>query len=389
MKYMGHKGKLLPVLDQIIDSQSANSKRIADPFCGSGIVSWSLARRTKKIIVSGDLQSFAVARAAAVVERTSAIDAEKTVAQWFGKAEDILEKVLHLFPNAGRSIQPDECSHTEIRAAVERSRNFCEEILPPLLKKIGGNFPMSIAYGGHYFSPLQALQLDSLRQSVPASIDARKVCIAALIETASRCAASPGHTAQPFQPTITAARYIAEAWSRSVWMLARQAVQSIAETQANVKGCAKVGDFKEIISLLEPGDLVFADPPYSDVHYSRFYHVLETLARGESVLVSGIGRYPDIKDRPSSYFSRKGMALFAAQELVHACASKEVNLILTFPSNKASNGLKAEDFIRFGSGKFTSISTEVVDSTFSTLGGSPINRGGRQICSESIVTFSV
>lgn len=62
MKYMGHKGKLLPVLGDVLSYESRNSQRIADPFCGSAAVSWFLAQKTNKIVVSGDLQSFAVAR---------------------------------------------------------------------------------------------------------------------------------------------------------------------------------------------------------------------------------------------------------------------------------------------------------------------------------------
>ena len=93
MKYMGHKGKLLPVLGEILVEESRNARRIADPFCGSGAVSWFLARHTDKILVAGDLQDFAVARASAVVERTAPIDGAALKSSWFTAAHAVVRRV--------------------------------------------------------------------------------------------------------------------------------------------------------------------------------------------------------------------------------------------------------------------------------------------------------
>lgn len=387
MKYMGHKGKLLPILGEILRAESAAARRIADPFCGSGAVSWFLAQHTDKIILSGDLQSFAVARAATVVERTSGLDANELVKPWFRAARKVVNSVVAQFPNADRSVQPELLSSTQIKTVVTRSRRFCHSVLPPVLSALGGAFPMTLAYGGHYFSPMQAIQLDALRQTIPTSLSERQACIAALIEAASRCAASPGHTAQPFQPTDTAGRFIIEAWNRDVWSTVTQAIQSIATTYAQVEGKATTGDYLGCIGQLEPGDLVFADPPYSDVHYSRFYHVLETLARGEPIIVSGVGRYPPLAQRPASQFSRRGGSHLAARALIEACAEREVGLVLTFPTEGASNGLATSDFITLGAGKFSSIEVHQINTSFSTLGGTAASRGGRKPCTESIACF--
>jgi adenine-specific DNA methylase len=387
MKYMGHKGKLLPVLGEILIEESRNARRIADPFCGSGAVSWFLARHTDKILVAGDLQDFAVARASAVVERTSPIDGAALKSNWFTAANAVVHRVTEQFPNAGRSVEPEYLTSEDIRYVVTRSRTFCQSVLPPLLKQLGGQFPMSKAYGGYYFSPLQALELDALRQTLPTAPDLRKVALAALVEAASKCAAAPGHTAQPFQPTASAAKYIVEAWNRNVWDVVAQAIDGLATVHANVEGEARACDFTESIDALQAGDLVFADPPYSDVHYSRFYHVLETLTRGEETDVTGRGRYPSFNERPVSRFSRKSESGFAARALVEACAAKRVNLVLTFPASGASNGLSASDFVNYGAGLFSSIEVHKVSSNFSTLGGGPETRGGRKECTENIVCF--
>lgn len=389
MKYMGHKGKLLPILGDILIHESRNAERISDPFCGSAAVSWFLAENTNKIVVAGDLQSFAVVRAASVIERTEAIDSDALLQRWYEQAHQLIARITAHFPNAERSVDPEYVTSEDIRYVVSRSRTFCENVLPPLLDRIGGAYPMTRAYGGYYYSPLQAIELDALRQTLPEQPALRSVALAALIETASRCAAAPGHTAQPFQPTASAARFILEAWNRNVWTMLSQAVQTIAQTHAQVVGRACTRDFQHSIDDLHEGDLVFADPPYSDVHYSRFYHVLETLSRGDEVAVSGRGRYPPFAERPNSKFSKKGSAFSAAKGLIEACHKKSANLVLTFPSTGASNGLLTADFIDAANGKFSSIEVHEVVSNFSTLGGNAKTRGGRKACIENIVCFRI
>ncbi|WP_122460738.1 DNA adenine methylase [Pseudomonas viridiflava] len=387
MKYMGNKGKLLSFLGDILIEESKDSEAIADPFCGSGAVSWFLAENTKKSIISGDLQEFAICRAAAVTQRVLQLDPLAIYKPWMKRANKLLANITEKFPNAEQSVEPDAHKTDNIIKLVLRSRIFCDTVLPNILVGLKRHFPMTKAYGGHYFSPLQALTLDCLRSTLPTEELERAVALAALIETASRCAASPGHTAQPFQPTVTSAKYILEAWKRPVDRLLFESITSISARHASAIGKATTGDFVTTINSLKEGDLVFADPPYSDVHYSRFYHVLETLAKGLDIQVTGRGRYPDLSERPSSRFSLRAQSKHAARDLVEGCHSRKLGLVLTFPSSGASNGLLAQDFIDMGKGLYSSIEQYEVNSDFSTLGGNAKSRSARLVCQESIVCF--
>jgi site-specific DNA-adenine methylase len=384
---MGHKGKMLSVLGEIILHYGEYAKKIADPFCGSAAVSWFLAENSDKEIVSGDIQSFAVARARAVVERTETFNPASMIAYWFCRAKRTVDSVASHFPNNLRSIEPNLTDPSKIKLVVSQSRKFCKDVLPVVFADFEGAWPISKAYGGFYYSPVQALVFDALRQSLPTDSAKRKVALAALVEAVSRAAAAPGHTAQPFQPTESSAKYIIEAWTRDPWKLVQSAVEEIANRSAISAGKGVVGDFKKTISRLSTGDLVFADPPYSGVHYSRFYHALETVTRGLEFEPEGRGRYPTIADRPSSAFSQKSNAGNAAQELLTACAYKHATLVLTFPTSGASNGLDATDFIELGTPLFSEIRVEEVLTDFSTLGGNKKHRAARQMCSESIICF--
>jgi adenine-specific DNA methylase len=387
MKYMGHKGKMLPVLGEILLELSSNSQKIADPFCGSAAVSWFLAENTDKTVISGDIQSFAVARASSVIERTTAFDPQPMLTHWFERARETVNAVASHFPNHLRSIEPNLTDPSKIKEVVSQSRNFCHDVLPVVFCNFEGKWPISKAYGGYYYSPVQALIFDALRQTLPKKSQEKKVALAALVEAVGRAAAAPGHTAQPFQPTESSAKYIIEAWLRDPWELIRSSTIEIAARAARMTGKGIVGNYSKTISHLQDGDLVFADPPYSGVHYSRFYHALETITRGIEFSPEGRGRYPSIADRPSSAFSKKSESKIAAKGLLQACSDKKVTLVLTFPTLGASNGLTAKDFIDTGKGLFSKVHSEEVRSDFSTLGGNKKHRQARQVCNESILCF--
>ncbi|EKE08133.1 MAG: hypothetical protein ACD_17C00330G0001, partial [uncultured bacterium] len=230
---MGNKEKMLPVLGDILSFHSKDAKCIADPFCGSAAVSWFLAETTDKKIISGDIQSFAVARARAVVERAEVIEPASVLNSWFASARMIVDGVASHFPNNLKSIEPDMTDQTHIKRIVTESRKFCQKVLPVVFQDFEGAWPISKAYGGYYFSPIQALVFDSLRQTLPRNSAKRKIALAALVEASGRAAAAPGHTAQPFQPTESSAKYIIEAWLRDPWSLVKSSVTNIAGRSAN------------------------------------------------------------------------------------------------------------------------------------------------------------
>ena len=166
------------------------------------------------------------------------------------------------------------------------------------------------------------------------------MALAALICAASECAAAPGHTAQPFQPTYTAARFLFESWRRDIYSHVKSAVQRICPKHAQNVGRVVVCDAEKLAGRLQKGDLVFLESgAYSGVHYSRFYHVLETIARGTCSEVSGVGRYPHPIERPRSEFSIKSKSADALERLLSKLSKKGVSVILTFPEEETSNGL--------------------------------------------------
>jgi adenine-specific DNA-methyltransferase len=239
-------------------------------------------------------------------------------------------------------------------------------------------------YGGHYFSPTQSLSFDAMLRSLPTEHEYRDVCLAAVIIAASRCAASPGHTAQPFKATRTAGRYLREAWKRDPFAYTEKALKELCPLHAAEPGKADVADANAVAKSLDESDLVFVDPPYSGVHYSRFYHVLESIARGHCGAVEGVGRYPPRAERPNSAYSRRDSSSDAMDGLLKTLADRRCRVVLTFPKDECSNGLSGESLEKMAKRHFNVV-RKTVKTRFSTLGGNTSNRAARHVSDELIL----
>lgn len=359
MKYMGSKRAMLQNgLGKLLGREVADAHRFVDLFAGSGAVAIHIARRFAIPVLAFDLQQYSAVLTSAVVSRKVKLNWQEVWDGWKCRAQ--VQFNATKIPTAPKLTQ----------AIVADFRSWCDE---------QATLPISKAYGGHYFSPHQAVWIDALRANLPPHEPMKTVALAALIQAASQCAAAPGHTAQPFQPTRTAKYFLAEAWSKDIVEKTRAAFEILADQFAKQRGQAKVGDANVAAAQLREGDLAFIDPPYSGVHYSRFYHVLETIAHGTCGEVTGVGRYPDRAFRPRSNYSVSSESTEALEDLLGTVASRGARAILTFPDHDCSNGLGGDSVREIASDHFR-VRERQVESKFSTLGGTGDNgdkEGGR------------
>lgn len=373
MKYMGSKKNMLENgLGVLLIEQAAEADRFVDLFCGSASVSWFVATKTNKPVISVDMQAFSSVLALAVTSRTKKINSDMLINRWVIKA--VRNRNRSSLWSRAVSLEESELIIPEY---VIQSRRLCEST-----KSAG---PVWTAYGGHYFSPKQAITFDFLISALPLFTRNRLVCLAAIIMAASECAASPGHTAQPFQPTDSSGKYLIEAWSRDPIVYIKKALGLICPLHAKSKGEAFIGDALDFCNNITDRDLVFIDPPYSNVQYSRFYHVLETIARGKShVEVSGVGRYPSFEQRPQSKFSNSSTSQSELERLLKLLAQKRCKVVFTFPAGEASNGLSGRMIFKVASQWFDVKEISMILGQFSTLGGNNVHRDARNISSENI-----
>ena len=343
-------------LGELLAVEVCSARRFVDLFAGSGAVSIHVACRFAIPVLAFDLQQYSAVLTGAVVSRQLKLNWAKTWAGWVSRAQAQVDKVaIPIGSKMGKSV-------------VAELRLWCDSQTA---------MPITRAYGGHYFSPEQAVWIDALRTNLPHGNASRTTALAALIRAASQCAAAPGHTAQPFQPTPTARRFLVEAWRRNILERTRSAFEVLADQCARERGGADVCDANHAAEQLRKGDLAFIDPPYSDVHYSRFYHVLETIANGQCGEVTGVGRYPAPELRPRSKYSVLSESEEAFEDLLETVARRGARAIVSSPDHDCSNGLGG-DLVREIATDHFRVRARKVQSKFSTLGGSGENGEGER-----------
>jgi 16S rRNA G966 N2-methylase RsmD len=368
MKYMGSKRWMLANgLGELVVNEAMSAERFVDLFSGSAAVSWHVATRVDVPVMAVDLQTYSRVLADAVIRRTTVLDATRLREEW--------------------GLKPAPSNARDRIATSPATRLTVKAVHDARISSAKARGMITRAYGGHYFSPSQARAIDRLLATLPRSEPARSACLGALIWAAGRCAAAPGHTAQPFQPTKTALPSIADAWGRDVTGVVSEVLPAIASQSARRKGSAIVADAIDVArSDITCGDVVFIDPPYSAAQYSRFYHVLETIARGSVAAVAGVGRYPPPQDRPKSRFSLKTESRSAFSALLDSLRETQCRVLMTFPQSRASNGLSGEEIVATARDRYEVDVVSVV-ARHSTLGGNNDGRASRRQSRELIMAM--
>ena len=374
--YLGNKSKMTEAILGEVERHVEKGCRVADLFSGCGSVSLALAQRYS--VTSVDNQEYSRVICSALV---GAEDNAKDVTSF--------DRVIALTETVRRSMIEAYSPLLDLeRVAVERlytgdgaplsdiiehgcllpeyQREAPTAILGAFincnredLSAYGINDAIVRYFGGTYFSYRQAIELSSIRNAIELSGVAgiTKDCLlAALLSAASRSTSTVG--GQFAQPLKTVGRdgsikmaTLHNAFTQrktDVFQLFAEALGKI--TKISCRNSANTVLKDECVSFLEsqkPNSFcaIYADPPYSRYHYSRYYHVLETVALGDEPEVSnnpatklpsrGIYR----ADRFQSQFSTLRGAQSAFDSLLSAASVAAPVLVLSyspFPQNKES-----------------------------------------------------
>jgi adenine-specific DNA-methyltransferase len=200
-------------------------------------------------------------------------------------------------------------------------------------------------YSGSYFGIAQAIDADAIHAALSAARENRSISadehrwgLIALGRSLLKVANSTGHFAQPLKPKPeTFRRYIAlrrrPLWSE--WLESTAVMSPVGSRIWRKQNRAFNKDSLKLIPhfarVAADMSVIYADPPYTDDQYSRFYHVLETLCLYDYPKVTGVGLY-----RPNRFqasFSHIAKSADALSALIESSAKTGADLILSYPTN--------------------------------------------------------
>ena len=311
IQYMGSKVRMLDSIREAVDSVDPARGRTVDLFSGSGVVAAELGRERPTVAV--DVQEYARVLASALL-RPARLSEEK-VRSLADEAQalaerDWLQPLLDYERQANEAAEQGNpealCEIVEdgSMVALELGEGPAEGPFEELLREGCGpaakdGLTLTRHYGGVFFGYAQALLLDcliSVARELPA--EARDTGLASILGAASECVTSVGsHFAQPIRPRDrqqrpkpSVLRAAARRRQRDPVAIFSRLMESYAGLTASPFEAEAVrGDYRAFLEDEErPVSAIYADPPYTRDHYSRFYHVLETIALGDDPEVSTV-----------------------------------------------------------------------------------------------------
>lgn len=315
MRYIGSKVATLPWLSRTVAERAPNATSICDPFAGTCTV----ARHFKSLgmhVVTGDvLQLSHVLQVA-----TIGCDAAPPF-----KGLD----------HAGVVPGGAEATSTRVLAHLEA--------LPGVEGYVHTEFSPAGATGRLFFTPENAARIDAIRAEVAAweaalLIDPTEAAVlrASLIEAADRVA-------------NTAGTYYAhlKSFCRKAQLPLR--LRLPPTTRAGSSGGCHRADAQDVVEVSRT-DILYLDPPYNERNYAGYYHLPETLARGDAPTARGRSGAPAPRVAQSDFYrtTRAGHALAAI------CSKARARYIIvhyttegTIPHDTILDSLRARGDVRF------------------------------------------
>lgn len=226
-------------------------------------------------------------------------------------------------------------------------------------------------YSGTYWSFEQCVWLDALRKCAE-NYKGQKIyfaIISSIMHSMSYTTQSTGHFAQYRDGnTIDAIKNIITYRLKNIYDIFSKKLEELVMTLDNhLKEINTTTEtFTECLKNVPKGSTVYADPPYAPVHYSRFYHVLETLVKYDYPELKFKGRYRN--DRHQSPFSQKSRAIEAFEQLFCGIVSAKSQMILSY---SGSGVVPINTIISLAEKYFTeaySIEIKEIDHKHSTMG---------------------
>lgn len=370
--YLGSKLRMLEAIKSAIDYVDKTDGLICDLFSGSGVVSEYLIQF--RDVVSVDIQNYSSILSEASIKkintRINATDIIKSIqrsgvsARLFYSFSKLLEHeqtsmalaqngdlsaLYEIIENGSLFIfmnDPIDSISGELSQCLEECVNTLN------FEGLANSECTMITryYGGLYFSYRQAVELDAIASFVFSQEGLLKTkLLAALLSTASALVNTVGKQfAQPLKVKNARGeikRSLSEKIIRDRSIDTFSVFNNWLDYYLNTGTCEHnlttlCMDYRDALEGLfnKQVKVVYADPPYTRYHYSRYYHVLETICLRDNPVITttfpngkgGISRAIYREGRHQSPFCIKSQAEHAFEQMFVGVKKLDVPLVLSY-----------------------------------------------------------
>lgn len=344
IKYMGSKTEMIEFITYGINMIHSNGQIICDLFAGSATISGMLRGNCE--VISNDIQEYSNVLA-------------KTYLSTYKWNE--YPSIYELCDIANKRVEEFNNRFLQFKDKFNYNKNFNLHEFNELEKqqqrliefedfeKFDKYYLFTKYYSGTYWSYDQCVWIDSIRYLADQYKNIEPLYVAilsSLMYAMAYNSQSTGHYAQ-YRDANT------ENSMEDILIYRRKSIRDFFERkflelkeslfEINYKKFDTMTiDYIQCLNELKRGTLVYADPPYGSVHYSRFYHAIETLVKYDYPNVNYKGRYRD--DRHQSPFCIKSRVGLAFESMFDIIRNKDLELVLSY-SNSSTNTISLKELL--------------------------------------------
>lgn len=332
IKYMGSKAAILPFIAEELSAIHTTGRQIVDLFAGACAISGGFGYLTK--IVSNDIQEYSAVIASIYLKRAEKIGEYDIIKL----ATPIAINNFALLPSAVS--YPANPSLDEFNRIEENNRALLE------LNFKNSHHLFTKNYSGTWWSAEQCVWIDAIREVLDKLLITRKIKTAdfnfgltCLMHAMAYTSQGTGHYAQyrdakteKGMADINKYRHasVSKIFKRKFDTLHKWHLENVADLGHDLTSL----DYRQCLENIKVPSVIYADPPYAFVHYSRFYHALETIVKYDYPELQEIGnnvvkgRYRT--ERHQSPFCIRTKVRQAFVDLFEGTKSSSSDLLLSY-----------------------------------------------------------
>ncbi len=363
LQYMGSKARIIShICEPIIKNN--NITTVVDLFAGTGSVGYAL--KPYKNVISNDIERYAYIINQAILNG-GVLSTVHEAAFWkqVEQQYSILQATLPTVLSVEKTFLHGDIDYKQYQRFCENTPSVfspktddtrLEELLALVTQITPGVIPPTTVpclfltyYANAYFGIAQCCQIDAIRSVIETLKDERvkNLLLTVLMSVMSASASTTTHFAQYLKVKNK---------STCLNLITKRNINIIDECKSLLQQYRQAGlcdkasavcspcfnlDFSNCLDAIElDGNvLVYADPPYFKEHYSRYYHVLNTLCLYDYPAMAvnpqtnelSVGRYRE--NRTVSDFGKKAKALSAFEKLIKKCSQAGAWLMISYSDN--------------------------------------------------------
>ena len=341
LNYPGSKKRLLDFITNTVQKYGKKGATILDIFAGTHAVGYALKNDYKILANDAEIYSFIIGKC--LLENYSEFNFARIENQFRLLYENNLTLLQKNFP------EYEEENNILNRGDKDALVNFNHKIKTIWQDGYKNRFSdntifhlFSTYYSNTYFGLNQSMQIDSIRYSIDQFNNSNifYILLTCLYFAMKECVFSKdGHMAQPLS-VEKKADVLLKKRNKSIFDIFITKLHSFETGEVIWSSFGKNHVYNMPVSellkkeIIDNCDIIYADPPYTDMQYSRYYHILETITRYDYPAIThqhgrcSTGLYRE--HRFQSPLSQHGKARYCIEELIKFSKEKKKTIIFSY-----------------------------------------------------------